>query len=58
MYHLLMSKIAPGKNPALEGWSAGGTCYAVLEYILEKSEKNSYTTELSEVVHEAVAHHH
>jgi hypothetical protein len=57
MYHLLMSKIAPGKKPALNELSAFGTCYTQFENILEQSEKNPDTAELLKVVYEAVARH-
>ena len=57
MYHLLMSKIAPGKKPALDELSASRTRHAASGDILEQSEKNSDTTELLKVVHEAMARH-
>jgi hypothetical protein len=52
-----MSKIAPGKKPALNELSASGTCYTDFENILEQSEKNPDTAELLKVVYEAVARH-
>lgn len=57
MYHLLMSKIAPGKKPALDELSASRTRHAASGDILEQSEKNSDTTELLKVAHEAMARH-
>ena len=54
---MLISKIAPGKKPALEELSASWPCYTAFKNILKQSEKNPDTTELLEVVHEAVARH-
>ena len=52
-----MSRIAPGKKPALNILSAPLTRYASSGNVLKQSEKNSDTTELCKVVHEAVTRH-
>ena len=57
MYHLLMSKIAPGKKPALHEPSVYCTRYAAFGDVLKQSEKNPDTAELLKVVHEAMARH-
>ena len=57
MYHLLISKIAPGKKPALHEPSVYCTRYAAFVDVLKQSEKNPDTAELLKVVHEAMARH-